>query len=200
MRRACVLLFAVPLLIAGCDSDPEVVVRATLAGQDGGIAELPVRLLPYNRDSIIAGLEDKAKTPQPQVPPELLAQIDSLQKPRAARAGDTLAAVRERSLRTLRARVDSIQEARREWSTKTLAGFNEAVTKKLGTLGDMEELADTTDAAGSVTFRAPPGQWWVYSRYLLPNQELYWNVPVEIGSGTTAVQLNERNAKARPAP
>lgn len=202
MRRAWLLAVTIPLLAGGCESDPEVVVSATAGAQGAAapITELPVRLLPYNRDSIIAELQEKARKPQPQVPPELLAQIDSLQSVSGARARDTLAAARERTLRTLRARVDSIREARREWSAETLAGFDAAVRKRLDALDDMEELVDTTDASGNAKFRAVPGRWWVFSRYLLPDRELYWNVPIEVASGATQVQLSPSNAESRPAP
>ena len=204
MRCMRVLLIAVPLLVGGCDSDPEIAVRATLPAQGTGpaepIVELPVRLVPYDRDSIIAALQRDAPTPEPQVPPELLARIDSLQNARPRPAGDSVGAARERTLRTLRAQVDSIRTARREWSTKTLAGFDEAVRKKLETLGGKEELADTTDAAGAVTFRAPAGRWWVYARYLLPDRELYWNVPIEIVGDRAEVQLSAENTRVRPSP
>jgi hypothetical protein len=201
MRRTCALVLLVSLGAVGCGGDPEVVVEATLARQDAAAApvpDMPVRLLPYNRDSIIAGLRQKAAKPEPQVPPALLARIDSLQRATRARAGDTLNVARERTLRTLRAQVDSIRAARQEWSAETLKGFNEAVQARLENLGGVQELADTTNADGRVTFRAPEGQWWVFARYLLPDRELYWNVPLRIRERPSTVRLTAENAEARP--
>ena len=162
---------------------------------------MPVRLLPYNRDSIIAGLRQKAAKPEPQVPPELIARIDSLQRVAArSRAGDTLNTARERTLRTLRAQADSIRAARQEWSAETLKGFNEAVQASLEKLGGVQELADTTGADGRVTFRAPEGRWWVFARYLLPDRELYWNVPIRIQEQSATVRLTGENAEVRRGP
>lgn len=201
MRRTCALFLLVSLGAVGCGGDPEVVVEATLARQGAAAApvpDMPVRLLPYNRDSIIAGLRQKAAKPEPQVPPALLARIDSLQRATRARAGDTLNVARERTLRTLRAQVDSIRAARQEWSAETLKGFNEAVQARLENLGGVQELADTTNADGRVAFRAPEGQWWVFARYLLPDRELYWNVPLRIRERPSTVRLTAENAEARP--
>lgn len=203
MRRTCALFLLVSLGAVGCGGDPEVVVEATLPRQGAAaapVADMPVRLLPYNRDSVIAGLRQKAKTSEPEVPPELLARIDSLQATAArARAGDTLNVARERTLRTLRAQVDSIRAARQAWSAETLKGFNEAVQARLENLGGVQELADTTDAAGRVTFRAPEGRWWVFARYLLPDRELYWNLPLQIRDEPATVRLTIENAEVRPA-
>jgi hypothetical protein len=198
------LFLLVSLGTAGCGGDPEVAVEAMLPQQGmaaAPVVDMPVRLLPYNRDSIIAGLREKAAKPEPQVPPELLARIDSLQTVTArARAGDTLNVARERTLRTLRAQVDSIRAARQAWSAETLEGFNEAVQARLETLGGLQELADTTGADGRVTFRAPEGRWYVFARYLLPDRELYWNVPIQIREEPVSVRLSSENAQARPAP
>lgn len=202
MRRTYALFLFVSFGALGCGGDPEVTVEATLPRQGAAapVADMPVRLLPYNRDSIIAGLRQKAAKPEPQVPPELIARIDSLQGVTArARAGDTLNVARERTLRTLRAQVDSIRAARQEWSDETLKGFNEAVQARLETLGGVQELADTTGADGRVTFRAPEGRWWVFARYLLPDRELYWNIPIQIQEQSATVRLTAENAQARPA-
>ena len=204
MRRTYALVLLMSSGLLGCSGDPEVVVEAILPGQSAAaapVADMPVRLLPYNRDSIIAGLRAKAAKPEPQVPPEMLARIDSLQAlTTRARAGDTLNVARDRTLRTLRAQVDSIRQARAAWSAETLKRFNDAVQARLETLGGVQELADTTDANGRVTFRAPEGRWWVFARYLLPDRELYWNVPVQIREQPATVRLITENAKVRPVP
>ena len=62
-----------------------------------------------------------------------------------------------------------------------------------------EEMADTTTAAGSTLFRTSEGQWWVYARYTLPNEELYWNEPIEVSGDSTHILLTEENAERRPA-
>ena len=205
MRRAYALFLLVSLTAGGCDSDPEIAVQAMLPGTGSAsavpTADVPVRLLPYDRDSIIADLRKNPSKPEPQVPPELLAQIDSLQRRIAqTRPGDTTIVARQRTLSTLRAKADSIEAARREWSAATLAGFSEAVQAKLDKLDGLQELADTTDATGTVTFRAPEGRWWVFARYLLPDRELYWNLPIHVRGEATTVRLTPENATSRPAP
>lgn len=88
MKRSVSVLFVVlPLLGAAC-SKPEVQVRAELPGAGGAastpVADLPVRLLPYDRDAILDSLTRAAKRPEPQVPANLQPQRDSLVRLQAA--------------------------------------------------------------------------------------------------------------------
>ena len=42
-----------------------------------------------------------------------------------------------------------------------------------------------TDAQGIARFNVPEGRGWVYGRYTLPYEELYWNVPLELTGDST---------------
>src|SRR5690606_725291 len=95
-------------------------------------------------------------------------------------------------------RMDSIRVARETWAEEAFRDFGDVVQAHLDRTG-REELADTTDAAGIATFRAPEGQWWVHARYTLPFEELYWNVPLEVQGDSVHIRLTEENAEVRPA-
>ncbi len=60
-----------------------------------------------------------------------------------------------------------------------------------------EELYDTTDASGWAYVVVPGGQWWAYTRYELPFEELYWNVPYQSAGGADTLILNKSNADVR---
>jgi len=251
-----VLLVAIltPLAVAGC-GQPEVIAEAVITDERTGerlaLADLPVRLLPYDRDAIFDSLEAAYGEPEPPIPPEVLQQQQLVQQAQSEwrAAEERWAAVRD-SLRSLSDRLtqmqnqglrgtpqyaqafslfgpleeeerrynqqmeaaferfdslqqqtltvtDSIQVQRDIWAEQAFAEFNNVVAAKLQQLG-REELADTTDAQGIARFNAPEGQWWVYSRYTLPYEELYWNVPVQVSGDSTHVQLTRENAEVRP--
>jgi hypothetical protein len=95
------------------------------------------------------------------------------------------------------AAADSIRIQRELWAEQAFAEFDQVIALKLRESG-REELADTTNAAGIAVFSAPEGQWWVYARYTLPYEELYWNVPVEVTGDSLYVPLNRENAEVRP--
>ncbi|HEX2092911.1 MAG TPA: hypothetical protein VHG28_10935 [Longimicrobiaceae bacterium] len=187
--------------LTACESGSKVVVTASLteAGVDGPVADLPVRLLPYDRDEILDSLTRTAKEPEPQIPPDLLQQFQGLAaEERAAQArGDTALARFRAFRRAVFARADSVRNARRSWAEKAFGRFDAEVQRRLET-ADRDELADTTDASGTVTFSAEPGRWWVYARYTLPYSELYWNVPMEVTGDSSVVRLSRANAKERP--
>lgn len=245
-----VFLVAFPLLQAAC-SEPEVVVQAELT-QEGAaapepVADIPVRLLPYDRDALIDSLTSAARQPEPQIPPNLAQQRDTLRQLQEAwrqtgarlqaiedtvrtltvqvRPGQDAVAERERKQRqaerlgqarsevkqrldSLQARIailsranqqrmDSVRVARRQWSQTAMKDFDKLVERRLTAAG-RGEVVDTTGRAGTATFRVEEGRWWVYARYALPTEELYWNFPVEVTGDRTLVQLTEQNAKRRP--
>src|SRR5690606_10139473 len=74
MRRLVLLLAAGTAVSAGCGGD--VVVQAQLEGADGAeptlLADLPVRLLPYDRDALFDSLEAAYPEPEPAVPDSVL--------------------------------------------------------------------------------------------------------------------------------
>ncbi len=83
------------------------------------------------------------------------------------------------------------------WEEGAFAPYGEVVGAKLVASG-REILADTTDATGRADFEAAPGQWWIYGRYPLATEELYWNVPVTLERGEpTELPLSRENAQVR---
>lgn len=54
----------------------------------------------------------------------------------------------------------------------------------------------TTDASGHVqTPPLPAGRYWVLSDAKLGDRRMMWNVPVDVKTGSTALMLDQRNAK-----
>ncbi len=256
MKRLLLLVaIALPLGLGACGPGPEVVVHAA-AEQPGtqgpvNLADLPVRLLPYDRDAIFDSLEAAHPEPEPAIPPEILQQQQEVQRAQSEwrTAEERWSTVRD-SLRTLSnemqrmqqqglrgtpqyqqafrqferleaeerqqrqrmdaafqrftqmqeaviARADSIRVVREAWADRAYADFDQVVEAKLQNLG-REEHADTTDSSGITRFRVPRGRWWVYARYTLPYEELYWNVPVELTGDSVRVELRRENAQVRP--
>ncbi|MGH7458677.1 MAG: hypothetical protein ACREKN_06335 [Longimicrobiaceae bacterium] len=98
--------------LAGCGS-PEVVVEAALESPDGDrspLAELPIYLLPYDRDAIFDSLAADADDPEPEIPAEIAAQQAEIQEAEAAwRAAEgEWGQVRER-MRALSAQLREMQ-------------------------------------------------------------------------------------------
>ncbi len=257
MKRSLLVLFAtlLPLAMAACGGGPEVVVHAAAdaPGAEGPVdlADLPVRLLPYDRDAIFDSLEAAYPEPEPAIPQDILDQQQAVQTAQAEwrTAEERWGTVRD-SLRTLASemqrmqqqglrgtpqytqafrrfeqleaeerqvrqnmdasfarfdemqrtvltRADSIRSVREAWGDRAYADFDQAVEARLQQAG-REEHADTTDSSGIVRFRVPRGRWWVYARYTLPYEELYWNVPIEVEGDSTRVELRRDNAEVRP--
>jgi hypothetical protein len=249
MKAFCLVPAAVLVLgMVGCEQ-PQVVVEVGITAEGSGevlpLPDLPVRLLPYDREAVLDSLEAASKEPQPPIPPELLAQQQQVQlaqsawreaEGRLASVRDSIRAINERlstgaasSAETLRARLqsldaeeqrvnqemqlafaqfdslqqettaatDSIRNLRDTWAQQAFADFNQVIAAKLQRAGRGEH-ADTTDAGGIASFRAENGRWWVYARYTLPYEELYWNIPIDTSSDSTHVVLTRENAEVRP--
>lgn len=236
------------LAVTGCEK-PQVFAEVGMSAEGGGeilpLADLPVRLLPYDREAVLDSLEAASDEPQPPIPPELLARQQQVQQAQTAwrdaegllrTTRDSLRAVRERlnagdpadleqvssrlrSLETEEQRVnqvvrlafaqfdsiqqettaatDSIRSLRESWAQQAFADFNQVIAAKLQESGRAEQ-ADTTDSRGMVSFKAENARWWVYARYTLPYEELYWNIPIETTTDSTRVELNRANADIRP--
>lgn len=189
----------VPLLVAACGADPQVVVQASLEASGAPIADLPVRLLPYDRQAILDSLARASEVPEPVIPQDLIQQLKTLdaQEQQARTRGDTALARVSQLRRSLNARADTVRAVREAWASKAYAGFQKAVEAKLDAAG-ASEMADTTDASGRVVFKASEGPWWVSSRYTLPYSELNWNVPIQVTTDSTRVPLTRANARERP--
>jgi hypothetical protein len=256
MKRSLVVLAALlPLGFAACNRGPGVVVQAAIE-QEGAaepvvLGELPVRLLPYDRDAIFDSLTAAFAEPEPEIPPEILQQQAAVQTAQTEwrDAEERWGTVRD-SLRTLAndlrqreqqgqratpqyqqafrefqrleaeerqvkqrmdaaftrfdqmqrnvlTRADSIRAVREAWADRAFADFDKAVEARLKATG-REEHVDTTNASGIARLRVPNGRWWVYARYTLPYQELYWNVPIEVTGDSTTVRLSRETAQERP--
>lgn len=93
---------------------------------------------------------------------------------------------------------EQIRTRRQDWADDAFADAVQVIEAKIEEAG-REPVIDTTDANGTVTFEAPPGQWWVHTRYELPYTELYWNEPITIERGEpTEITLSRENAEERP--
>lgn len=255
MKRVLALPAAALLLGSTACSSPEVVVEAAIVqestGETRALSDLPIRLLPYDRDAVFDSLEAVAATPEPSIPADLLAaqqtvreaqEAHSLAEARWQTVRDSLRVLSEATQRMsqqglrgtpqyqrafdafgaidsqegqLRAqaeaafdrftalqeatieRADSVRVVREAWADEAFRDFQDVVDAHLDRTG-REEFADTTNAAGLANFRVPAGQWWVYARYTLPYEELYWNLPIEVTGDGAQVQLNSENAERRP--
>ncbi|HUF68127.1 MAG TPA: hypothetical protein VMM79_05685 [Longimicrobiales bacterium] len=85
-----------------------------------------------------------------------------------------------------------------QWGDEAFADVDDVIAARVEAAG-REEVFDTTDMNGIARTSLPKGQWWVYARYELIYDELYWNVPLEVTGGEpTELVLNRANAQRRP--
>ncbi len=112
MHRRLWIAVLLPLLAAACGPG-QVMVHTEIEVQDpetgeaivNPIRDLPVQLVPFDRDAIFDSLTQAAPRPEPQMPPELVLARDSILMARQAH--------REAENRWLAAR-DELQEINRE--------------------------------------------------------------------------------------
>ncbi len=250
MNKHWVLALAACVVFTACSRSTQLAIRAVSEGQgetEMGLAQLQIRLLPYDRDSLFAALTAQYGEPEPQPPADLLSLRDSIsvaqERWRTAEADwneqrSELEALSERmkamsrtsreyaqafrrfdqldgQLRRLdrektrfferftelqsayRAKADSFNAVVLGWGDEAFETFNEIVDSLLEARG-VEELYDTTDASGWAYVVVPRGQWWAHTRYELPFEELYWNVPYRSDGGADTLVLNKSNAELRP--
>jgi hypothetical protein len=96
------------------------------------------------------------------------------------------------------ARSNEVRLHREQWADAAYADVDRVIADRLKSLR-LEEMADTTDDNGMARIRgARKGNWWLYARYDLPFEELYWNVPIQVTGGQVQVQLTPQNAQLRP--
>lgn len=200
MKRKFVVL-ALLVSAAACGTDPKVVVRASLTPGGEPISDLPVQLLPYNREELLDSLGKAADDPEPRLPQEVLQQLQVLQAESASAhaKGDTVVARWRAQRRYLKAREDSVQRARAVWADSAFKDFPE-VAKNAAAARELSEVSDTTDATGRAELPAEEGQYWIYARYILPDVELEWNVQITHTGDSTVVPLTRANAKVNPLP
>ena len=195
MKR--LLLLAACLAAAGC-SDSKVVVRASLADAGEPVADLPVFLLPYDRQALMDSLAKAADQPEPTIPSTLVTQLESLNaRERQLGAAGTAEVRLVRAQRAaVQARLDSIRVDRRRWRQQVFADFDSVAEMKMAELG-VTAATDTTDAQGVASIAADEGRFWLYAAYVLPDVTLEWNVPVTVRGDSTVVRLTRQNAKER---
>jgi len=195
MKR--LLLLAACLAAAGC-SDSKVVVRASLAEAGEPVADLPVFLLPYDRQALMDSLAKAADQPEPTIPSTLVTQLESLNaRERQLGAAGTAEVRLVRAQRAaVQARLDSIRVDRRRWRQQVFADFDSVAEMKMAELG-VTAATDTTDAQGVASIAADEGRFWLYAAYVLPDVTLEWNVPVTVRGDSTVVRLTRQNAKER---
>lgn len=107
---------------------------------------------------------------------QLFERFDSLQKSTVSRA-------------------DSMQAVVAAWEEIAFEDYTDITDGILEERG-VEIHEDTTGADGYATTNLPGGEWWVYSRYQLPFEELYWNLRVDTMFGDTII-LSRENAEIR---
>lgn len=81
MNKHWVLALAALVLVTACRRSTQLAVRAVSAGQvesEVGLAQLQIRLLPYDRDSIFTALAAQYGEPEPKPPADLLDLRDSI--------------------------------------------------------------------------------------------------------------------------
>lgn len=195
MKR--LLLLAACVAAAGC-SDSKVVVRASLAQAGEPVADLPVFLLPYDRQALMDSLAKASDEPEPTIPSALVTQLESLnarERQIAAAGGAEVRLVRaQRAM--VQARMDSIRVSRRRWRQEVFADFDSVAKMKMAELA-ATAATDTTDAQGVASIPADEGRFWIYAAYVLPDVTLEWNVPVTVRGDSTVVRLTRENAKER---
>lgn len=115
-----------------------------------------------------------------------------------ARAKDQAFAEYEALQGRYSARADSIKVVRFNWEDEAFARYGEIVDSLLEASG-RQIHTDTTGGGGYAVFRVPAGRWHVYTRYELPFEELYFNLPVQIEAGQQdTLRLTRDTAEIRP--
>ena len=95
-------------------------------------------------------------------------------------------------------RLDSMSVARSNWADEAFQDVNEVIAAKLEASG-LEVHVDTTNADGWVNFRVPAGDYWVYARHEVANEEWYWNHSLPLPRGAPQQRhLSRENAEVRP--
>ncbi|HET7040560.1 MAG TPA: hypothetical protein VFI13_01015, partial [Gemmatimonadales bacterium] len=178
------------LLVAGLGAcrPAATVVVVTSTGADGKelpVAQTPLVILPYDRDSVAAALLAAAPARPDTMP--LVRLLDSLRtayRRSLAATGAATPAARARyaALRdALTPAMDSLRQLQQAWRTAAFGGYDTltlALTHRLA----RDPFTDTTDAQGVADVRPRmSGPWWVTATTwdpADPYSEWYWNVPL----------------------
>lgn len=203
----------VTLALLACGPD-QISIQVMIPDDAGVEAPLPgarLVLVPYNRDSILQVLENRAPSPRPSTT-ELDSLFQAFREPfnaylTASRrlredstAGTVAAAERARQeLARVRAlvspRADSLRTRIAAWEDTAFAAYD-SITASL-VRRQQPAVIDSTRADGWATVTVPGKNWWITARAINlqdPNTEWYWNVPA---AGDT-IRLSPQNGRARP--
>jgi hypothetical protein len=195
MKQSALVLL---VLAAACDAGPRIVVRASLDGRP--VADLPLLLLPYDREAIQDSLRREAEGDAPTLPQELLRELAGLDSALARPPTDSTAMARVDSLRQRRdrlaARLDSARIRLSEWEARLVARAD-SLGAATAESADRESAVDTTDAGGRAALAATPGTAWIRGSYVLTDAVVEWNVPVTLPAGqdSLVVHLDETNGR-----
>ena len=218
MVRSLSLTGFIVLVLGACGA-PDVVIEAAIPDETGTLTPLAgarLVLLPYDRDSLIQVLENRAPSTRPSGA-RLDSLFDAFRGPfneylrlsaaqsratdstvkkaiqdSAARARVLLDATRSR----LEPAIDSERARIRAWEDIALRAYD-SIGGALVRTSLRDAVVDSTRSTGRVRVRLKRGAWWVTARAVNvqdPNREWYWNVRVE---GDT-VKLNPSTGRARP--
>jgi hypothetical protein len=93
---------------------------------------------------------------------------------------------------------DSVRILQENWADNAYVDIGDVFSAKLAESG-LDIATDTTDASGIArqNLQVSPGQYWVNTRYELTYSELYWNVPLTVGSEPVEIRLTRDNAEER---
>jgi hypothetical protein len=119
MRRRSVLAGLIALLpvLAACGgSELTVLVLAGEGDEQQPVADLPLELLPFNRDSVFETLAAQAEEPEPQIPADLQAQFDEVAALQETwRAAEAEWAEAREALQNLSSRLQRLDRRSREY-------------------------------------------------------------------------------------
>jgi hypothetical protein len=216
--RSLVLSSFIALVLGACRGGV-VVIEATIPDETGALTPLAgARLvfLPYDRDSVIQVLENRAPSARPSMA-RLDSLFDAFRAPfneylrlsaSLARSTDTtarraiqdsvtrargvLSATRDR----LEPSIDSERIRIRAWEDTAFRTYD-SIGGLLVRKSYRDAIVDSTRSNGRVRLKLKRGVWYVTARAVNvqdPNREWYWNLRVE---GDT-VRLTPSTGRARP--
>lgn len=92
-------------------------------------------------------------------------------------------------------RSDSMRAVENTWEDQAFAPYDSIVDGLLKQRGK-KIVADTTNDQGYATGDIKGDHWYVYARYTLPFEELYWNLRIDTIKADT-IKLTRKNAQVR---
>jgi hypothetical protein len=207
------------VLALGACGGPDVVIEASIPDETGQLTPLAgarLVLLPYDRDSLLQVLENRAPSTRPSGT-RLDSLYDAFRGPfneylrlsaAQARATDSIV---KRALQDSAARARTVLDATRsklepaiDSERARIRAWEDTAHRAYDSIGGAlvrqslrDAVVDSTRSNGRTRIRLKRGAWWVTARAVNiqdPNREWYWNIRVE---GDT-VRLNPSTGRARP--